>query len=64
MKGYFDKDLWSIDSWFMNLMPDMLQQFKYTKHGSPSVLGEEYVNEDGIVCNDTCHEEWIRFLNT
>lgn len=36
----------------MNLMPDMLQQFKDTKHGSPNRLGMEYVDEHGILCND------------
>lgn len=62
-KGYCDRDLWSIDYWFMNLMPDMLQQFKDTKHGSPSILGTEYVNDQGILCNDTCHEEWDKILD-
>ena len=46
-KGYCDKDLWNIDYWFMNLMPDMLQQFKDTKHGSPSCLEKEYADEHG-----------------
>ena len=62
-KGYCDKDLWNIDYWFMNLMPDMLQQFKDTKHGSPSCLGTEYVDEHGISCNDECHSEWDRILD-
>ena len=61
-KGYCDKDLWSIDYWFMSIVPDMLQQFKNTKHGSPGVLGEDYIDEDGIRCNDTCHEEWDKIL--
>ena len=62
-RGYCDKDLWNIDYWFMNLMPDMLQQFKDTKHGSPSCLGTEYVDEHGISCNDECHSEWDRILD-
>lgn len=62
-KGYCDKDLWSIDYWFMKIIPDMLQQFKDTRNGSPSCLGEEYVNEDGISCNDSCHEEWDKILD-
>lgn len=61
-KGYCDKDLWSIDYWFMSVVPDMLQQFKDTKQGSPGVLGEDYIAEDGILCNDTCHEEWDKIL--
>lgn len=43
-KGYCDKDLWNIDCWFMNLMPDMLQQFKDTKHGNPDGLDVEWDN--------------------
>lgn len=61
-KGYCDKDLWDIDNWFMNLMPDMLQQFKDTKHGSPNCLGTEYVDEQGILCNDECHAEWDKII--
>lgn len=61
-KGYCDMDLWSIDDWFMGVMPDMLQQFKDTKHGSPVSLGKDYVNENGILCNDSCHDEWNRIL--
>ena len=62
-KGYCDKDIWNIDYWFMNLMPDMLQQFKDTKHGSPSCLGTEYVDEHGIFCIDECHAEWDKILD-
>ena len=47
----------------MNLMPDMLQQFKDTKHGSPSCLGTEYMDEHGISCNDECHAEWDKILD-
>ena len=62
-KGYCDKDLWNIDGWFMDIMPNMLQQFKENRNGSPSVLGSDYVNADGIRCNDTCHEEWDKILD-
>ena len=41
----------------------MLQQLKDTRHGSPRCLGEDYVNEYGIRCNDTCHEEWDNILD-
>lgn len=62
-KGYCDSDLWNIDDWFLGIMPDMLQQFKETRHGSPGCLGEDYINEDGIRCNDSCHEEWDKILD-
>lgn len=61
-KGYCDKDLWNIDYWFMSLMPDMLQQFKDTRHGSPATLGTEYMDDEGILCNDECHAEWDKIL--
>ena len=61
-RGYCDKDLWSIDYWFMNLIPDMLQQFKDTRHGSLGNLGTEYTDEHGILCNDECHAEWDKIL--
>ncbi len=62
-KGYCDKDLWNIDFWFMKIMPRMLQQFKETKHGSPSILGENDTDTDGMVKNDTCHEAWDKILD-
>lgn len=61
-KGYCDKDLWSIDSWFIKIIPDMLQQFKETRKGSPGCLGQVYVDDKGITCNDICHEEWDKIL--
>lgn len=62
-RGYCYKDLWSIDEWFLSVMPDMLQEYKENRNGSPGILGENYADEDGILCNDTCHEEWDKILN-
>lgn len=62
-KGYCDGDLWSIDSWFLGIIADMLTEFKNTRHGSPGRLGVNYTDEQGICRNDTCHEEWERILN-
>lgn len=33
--GYCDSDVWSIDYWFLNVMPEMLQQLRDTAHGYP-----------------------------
>lgn len=30
-KGYCKKDLWEIDTWFLNVMPDMLEEFNRCK---------------------------------
>ena len=35
-KGYSYRDLWSIDYWFMKIMPKMLTDFKKNLHGCPA----------------------------
>lgn len=35
----------------------MLQDMRDNRHGSPGYLGENYANADGIVVNDSCHDE-------
>ncbi|MCB7319912.1 helix-turn-helix domain-containing protein [Lacrimispora sp. 210928-DFI.3.58] len=61
-RGYSDRDVRNIQKWFMDVVPDMLQQFRDTSRSSPGILGENYTNEQGILANDTCHEEWNRIL--
>lgn len=62
-RGYCDEDLYSICEWFLSVVPPMLEQYRRTRHGSPGILGENYENEDGILVNDTCHEEWSEILD-
>lgn len=62
-KGYCYKDLWNMDNWFLKVVPDMLKEYKETRCGSPGCLGEDYTNEEGVVCNDTRHEEWDKILD-
>lgn len=45
------------------LIPDMLQDMKDDRWGSPGFLGESYTNDEGILVNDTCHEEWNKILD-
>ena len=33
--GYCDRDVWSIDYWFLNVVPNMLEDLKETTHGYP-----------------------------
>ena len=61
-RGYCDDDLFSIYDWFFAVVPDMLEQYKNHRRGSPGVLGENYTNEKGILVNDTCHAEWDEIL--
>ena len=62
-KGYCEKDLWSIRDWFLDVVPDMLEEYKKNRTGSPGILGENYQNEEGFLVNDTCHGEWDRILD-
>lgn len=62
-KGYCGKDLWSIRDWFLDVVPDMLEEYKKSRNGSPGILGENYKNEEGFLVNDTCHGEWDRILD-
>lgn len=62
-RGYCDRDVWEMFSFLQTLIPDMLQTLKDTRTGSPGYLGENYTNENGILVNDTCHEEWNCILD-
>ena len=44
-------------------MEEMLTFYKENRHGSPGQLGENVVDERGVVVNETCHEEWDKILD-
>ena len=62
-RRYADCDKWNMCRYLQNLIPDMLQDLRDKRHSSPGFLGENYTNEDGILVNDTCHEEWDKILD-
>ena len=62
-RGYSDYDKWNMYSFLQNLIPEMLQDMRDNRHGSPSYLGENYANDKGILVNDTCHDEWDKLLD-
>lgn len=62
-RGYADCDTREMFYFLQNLMPEMLQEFKEDRTGSPGHLGENYYNEEGVLVNDTCHNEWNQILN-
>lgn len=62
-RGYSDYDVWEMFTFLQTLIPDMLQTLKNTRSGSPGYLGENYTDKDGILVNDTCHEEWDKILD-
>lgn len=63
VRGYSDWDKWNMYEYLQNLIPDMLQDLRENRWGSPGYLGENYTNEDGILVNDTCDEEWNKILD-
>lgn len=62
-RGYADCDKWNMFNFLQNLIPEMLQDMRDNRCGSPGYLGENYTNEEGILVNDTCHEEWDKILD-
>lgn len=62
-RGFADCDVWNMYSYLEELMPTMLQHLKDNRMGSPAMLGENYTDENGILQNDSCHEEWDKVLD-
>ena len=64
-KGYCDYDLFSIDHWFMKIMPEMLKVFKETRHGSPVAVNchSHIVFLDEEERNQNVHDEWDKNLD-
>ncbi len=63
VRGYGDCDKWNMSGYIQNLIPEMLQDMRDNRWGSPSYLGQNYTNADGVLVNDTCHEEWNKILD-
>ena len=64
-KGYCDYDLFSIDQWFMKIMPEMLRELKDTRHGSPVSINyhSHLVFQDEKERNQDVHSQWDRILD-
>jgi hypothetical protein len=62
-RGYADCDKWNMYSYLQKLIPEMLQDMRNDRYGSPGYLGKNYKNEEGTLVNDTCHEEWDKLLD-
>ena len=46
------RNVWNRDR-FLDVVPDMLEEYKKSHHGSTGILGENYQNEEGFLVNDT-----------
>lgn len=44
-KGYCVKDLWEIDTWFLSVMPEMLEEFNRRKNSYPQTFLEQYIQK-------------------
>ncbi|MBQ8317900.1 MAG: hypothetical protein IJX85_06150 [Lachnospiraceae bacterium] len=62
-RGYCDMDRWRMHEYLRSLMLEMLQDHRGNRLGSPSRLGKDYVDERGILVNETCHSEWDKVLD-
>lgn len=60
IKGYCDRDVWSMCDFLGDLFPAMLTELKNTRHGSPGTL--EDLDENGNEM-DTCHDKWDKILD-
>lgn len=52
-RGYSDDDVWNIDSWFLEIMPKMLKQFRDTSQSAPFLPK---------TTDETRHEEWKNII--
>ncbi len=55
-KGWGVKDTWSIDCWFLAVMPQMLEYLKEHHMGFPSEIQKEYVEAHSEELNMTYEE--------
>lgn len=64
-RGYCDYDQWSIDYWFVKLMPKMLLRLKETRHGSPITpdFSAQKVFLDDDERKEDIHTEWDGILD-
>jgi hypothetical protein len=65
-KGYCFRDLWNIDLWFIEIMPQMIQELKECKMGYPDGLSEKEWDDilDAMIqCFKEAHSETTSFVN-
>jgi hypothetical protein len=63
IRGYADCDKIQMFEYMQYLIIGMLQDLRESRWGSPGYLGENFINEKGILVNKTCHEEWNKILD-
>ena len=69
-RGYCDADTWDIFSWFLNVMPPMLDQMAEEAHGCPGdIPSRDAVNSKAVLIteeeqNDENFLRWKKILHT
>ena len=59
--GFCYRDIWNINDWFLNVMPDMLDELERTGHGFPLSFLKN-ANTASAEENDKAAEEWRKVL--
>ncbi len=62
-RGFSDNDVWNMYSHLEELIPAMLQHLKDNRVGSPIILDKNNTDNNVIMQNDSCHEEWDKVLD-
>lgn len=60
--GFCYRDIWNINSWFLNVIPDMLDELKNTAHGFPS----KFLRNNGTDTDEDINkgaEKWNKILS-
>lgn len=60
IKGYCDRDVWSMCDFLEKLFPAMLTELKDNRYGSPNSLVEFDENGNEV---SNCHDKWDEILN-
>ena len=63
IRGYSDCDKRNMYDYLQTLIPDMLQDLRDKRYGSPTHIDECNTDECGTVEYTVCHEEWNKILD-
>ena len=61
IRGYAECDKWNMYVHLQNLIPEMLQDLRDNRMGSPGYLGENYTNKEGILVMILAMQNGIKF---
>ncbi len=56
-RGFSDYDLYEIDSWFLTIIPEMIDELIKRRRGYPIFIEDEYLKEKGLEINKLTEEK-------